>query len=247
MYKPIQKNIQTFHKIDESLQNNASQEKKQKYTQFFKTEKGQYGEGDLFIGVTVPIQHKIVKQYLKDTTFEDIEALLYSPYHEHRHVGALLLVGKFQKEKKKELQKELVDFYLLHRNRINNWDIVDNSAYKILGKYAFENDTPEILRNLSQEENLWSKRIAIVGTMYHVKKGSFDLMEEIALKNLEHPHDLMHKANGWLLREMGNKDKERLIVFLKKHYKKIPRTTLRYAIEKFAPEVRKKILQGIFE
>ena len=122
--------------------------------------------------------------------------------------------------------------------------MVDNSAYKILGRHAYETKNDNLLRTLSQEENMWSKRMAIVATMFHVKRGEFSLLKELALYNLHHPHDLMNKANGWLLREMGNKNVAELQHFLVKNYKKMPRTTLRYAIEKFDEDLRQDFLKG---
>ena len=143
-------------------------------------------------------------------------------------------------------QQELFDFYLrlVYEGRVNNWDLVDNSAYKILGRHAFETENDELLRNLSHEENMWSKRMAIVATMFYVKRGQFELLKELVLNNLNHPHDLMHKANGWLLREMGKKDEEKLLNFLKTHYQNMPRTSLRYAIEKLDEDLRQDFLKG---
>ena len=134
--------------------------------------------------------------------------------------------------------------YLNHKKHINNWDLVDNSCYKILGRFCFENNDNGLLKALSEEDNLWSKRMAVVATMHHVKQGQFDLMKELVLKNMQHSHDLMHKANGWLLREVGNKNEEVLLAFLKLHYHKMPRTTLRYAIEKLDEDVRQSFLKG---
>lgn len=235
-----------FRIIDDALRAVASEEKKMVYARFFKTAKGKYAEGDLFIGVTVPLQRKIAKEFQKKITLKTIADLLNSEYHEHRHIAGIFLVEKFVKEKNKENRKEIVDFYLAHKERWNNWDLVDNTVYKILGRYALEENRPEILEQLSMEDDLWSKRMGIVGTMYFVKRGEFDLMEKLVLINLQYPHDLMHKANGWLLREMGQKNEKRLYEFLEKHYSKLPRTTLRYAIEKFSPAVRQDILKGIF-
>ncbi len=135
-------------------------------------------------------------------------------------------------------------FYLNHLPHINNWDLVDSSCYKILGRYAFENDKEYLLRELSESEEMWHKRIAVVGTMHYVKKGSFDLTKEFVARNLKHPHDLMHKANGWLLREMGNNSETELIAYLNQYYKEMPRTCLRYAIEKLDEDLRQNYLKG---
>lgn len=156
-----------------------------------------------------------------------------------------MLVAKFEKSKDPKEKDEIVKFYLKNKIQINNWDLVDNSCYKILGRYCFENQDDKILRKLSEENNLWSKRMAIVSTMWHSRKGnSFELLKELALKNLHHEHDLMHKANGWLLREMGEKNETELLDFLKLHYKTMPRTSLRYAIEKLDEDLRQDFLKG---
>jgi 3-methyladenine DNA glycosylase AlkD len=156
----------------------------------------------------------------------------------------LILVYKFETSKDQSEQKEIVDFYLNHLEYINNWDLVDTSCYKILGRYAYENQEEKVLIDLSNSEKLWEKRMAIVGTMHYIKKEKFDLTKEFALKNLLHPHDLMHKANGWLLREMGKKNEQELLDFLNLHYKKMPRTCLRYAIEKLDEDLRQDYLKS---
>lgn len=211
---------------------------------FFKTGKGEYGEGDVFIGVTVPDQRSVAKEFYNKISLAELTQLLSSKIHEHRLTALLLLVYKFEKTKDQSLRKEIVDFYLKHTKHINNWDLVDTSCYKILGRYCFENQDSKILEKLSDSKNMWEMRMAIVATMHHIKKGKFELTKAFALKNLKHPHDLMHKANGWLLREMGNKNETELLDFLNMHYKEMPRTCLRYAIEKLEEEVRKNYLKG---
>lgn len=220
-------------------------EKKEFYPRFFKAGPGEYAEGDQFIGVTVPDQRKIVKEFWNKISLDELSELLSSKIHEHRHTALLILVTKFEKSKSPEEKRKIVDFYLANKKFINNWDLVDNSCYKIVGRYCFENQCDNVIRDLAEEDNLWSKRIAMVSTMWHAKKeNSFDLLKEIALKNLYHEHDLMHKANGWLLREMGEKNEAELLEFLKNHYHKMPRTTLRYAIEKLDENVRQDFLKG---
>ena len=211
---------------------------------FFKTGKGEYGEGDVFIGVTVPDQRSVAKEFYNKISLAELSQLLSSKIHEHRLTALLMLVYQFEKTKDKNQQKEKVDFYLKHTRYINNWDLVDTSCYKILGRYCFENQDSKLLDKLSESENMWEMRMAIVATMHHIKKGKFELTKAFALKNLKHPHDLMHKANGWLLREMGNKNETELLDFLNMHYKEMPRTCLRYAIEKLEEEVRKNYLKG---
>lgn len=236
----------TLHnQILEALQFLSSPEKKEFLPYFFKTGKGEYAEGDKFIGVVVPDSRKLVKEYWQKAELSDVQEILKSEFHEMRLVALLILVNKFEKSKDKTEQKKLVDFYLKNTKYINNWDLVDLSCYKLLGRYCFENQKDDILRELSNSDNMWEKRIAIVATMHHIKKGkSFDLTQELVLNNLNHPHDLMHKANGWLLREIGNKDEEVLLDFLKIHYQNMPRTTLRYAIEKLDEDLRQDFLKG---
>jgi 3-methyladenine DNA glycosylase AlkD len=211
---------------------------------FFKTGKGEYGEGDVFIGVTVPDQRSVAKEFYSKISLEELGELLSSKIHEHRLTALLILVHQFEKTKDKIKQKEIIDFYLKHTKHINNWDLVDTSCYKILGRYCFENQDSKILEKLSDSKNMWEMRMAIVGTMHHIKKGQFELTKNFALKNLKHPHDLMHKANGWLLREMGKMNEKELLDFLNLHYKEMPRTCLRYAIEKFDEELRQDYLKG---
>ena len=236
----------TLHnQILEALQFLSSPEKKEFLPYFFKTGKGEYAEGDQFIGVVVPDSRKLVKEYWQKAELSDVQEILKSEFHEMRLVALLILVNKFEKSKVKTEQKKLVDFYLKNTKYINIWDLVDLSCYKLLGRYCFENRKDDILRELSNSDNMWEKRIAIVATMHHIKKGkSFDLTQELVLNNLNHPHDLMHKANGWLLREIGNKDEEVLLDFLKIYYQNMPRTTLRYAIEKLDEDLRQDFLKG---
>lgn len=230
--------------IKDALSVLAIPEKKEIYPRFFKAGKGEYAEGDFFIGVTVPDQRKIVGAFWNGISLSNLSELLSSPVHEHRYTALLVLVKKFEKSGDSVEKEEIVKFYLEHNRFINNWDLVDCSCYKILGNYAFETQNDELLRKLSRSENMWSKRMAIVGTMFHIKKGEFELTKELALYNLNYPHDLMHKANGWLLREMGKVDADELLQFLKIHYLKMPRTSLRYAIEKLDEELRQDFLQS---
>lgn len=230
--------------ILQALRDLSSPEKAAFLPYFFKTGKGQYAEGDRFLGVVVPDSRKVAKAYGQKATMEELKEILQSEFHEMRLVALLMLVYKFEKTKDQTEQKKIVDFYLQHTQYINNWDLVDTSCYKILGRYCYENQSPEILRILSSSENLWEKRMAVVGTLFYVKKGSFDLTMEFVLNNLKHPHDLMHKANGWLLREVGNKNEKFMVEFLKKYYHEMPRTCLRYAIEKLEEGLRQDFLKG---
>ncbi|GAE63593.1 DNA alkylation repair protein [Chryseobacterium indologenes] len=230
--------------IKEALAVLSIPEKAEFFPRFFKTGKGEYGEGDVFLGVTVPDQRSVAKEYYKKVELNDLGVLLSSQYHEYRLTALFMLISKFEKTKDLQTKEKIVTFYLNHLPHINNWDLVDSSCYKILGRYAFENDKEYLLRELSESEEMWHKRIAVVGTMHYVKKGSFDLTKEFVARNLKHPHDLMHKANGWLLREMGNKSETELIAYLNQYYKEMPRTCLRYAIEKLDEDLRQNYLKG---
>jgi 3-methyladenine DNA glycosylase AlkD len=230
--------------IKQALEILSIPEKAEFFPKFFKTGKGEYGEGDVFIGVTVPDQRSVAKEFYNKISLEELSELLSSKIHEHRLTALLILVYKFEKTKDKIEQKKIIDFYLKHSKHINNWDLVDTSCYKILGRYCFENQDSKILEKLSDSKNMWEMRMAIVGTMHHIKKGQFELTKNFALKNLKHPHDLMHKANGWLLREMGKMNEKELLDFLNLYYKEMPRTCLRYAIEKLDEELRQDYLKG---
>lgn len=230
--------------IQEALAVLSIPEKAEFFPRFFKTGKGEYGEGDLFLGVKVPDQRSVAKEYYSKINLKELSELLSSKYHEHRLTALFILISKFEKTKDKTIKEEVVDFYLDHLPYVNNWDLVDSSCYKVLGRFAYENKKEDLLRELSEAEEMWYKRIAVVGTMYYVKKGSFDQTKELVTKNLKHPHDLMHKANGWLLREMGNKNEKELINYLDEYYREMPRTCLRYAIEKLDEGVRQDYLKG---
>lgn len=230
--------------IKESLAVLSIPEKAAFFPKFFKTGKGEYGEGDLFLGVKVPDQRAVAKEYYTKISLEDLSELIASPYHEHRLTALIMLISKFEKTKDLSVKEEIINFYLKHLDFVNNWDLVDTTCYKILGRYAFENQKENLLRELADSDQMWHKRIAVVGTMHYIKKGSFELTKEFVTQNLYHPHDLMHKANGWLLREMGNKNEAELISYLNQYYKEMPRTCLRYAIEKLDEELRQDYLKG---
>lgn len=230
--------------IKESLAVLSIPEKAAFFPKFFKTGKGEYGEGDLFLGVKVPNQRAVAKEFYAKISLEELGELLSSSYHEHRLTALLMLISKFEKTKDLAIKEEIINFYLKHLDYVNNWDLVDTSCYKILGRYAFENRKESLLKDLAASEKMWYKRVAVVGTMYYVKKGFFELTKEFVTQNLYHSHDLMHKANGWLLREMGNKNEVELISYLNQYYKEMPRTCLRYAIEKLDEDLRQDYLKG---
>ncbi|HAR74486.1 DNA alkylation repair protein [Empedobacter falsenii] len=224
-----------IEQLKSTLQDLSDEEKAKIMMRFFKTGKGEYGEGDIFLGISVPNQRLIAKEFYQQVSLNDIKNLLNSNIHEYRLTALLMLVSKYEKSKDELVRKEIIDFYLAQTSQINNWDLVDTSCYKILGHYCFHQKREELLFELANSEDLWEKRIAIVSTMYFIKQKSFSIVPEIVLKNLNHSHDLMHKANGWMLREMGKMDEEKLIEFLDEYTLQMPRTTLRYALEKIDP------------
>jgi 3-methyladenine DNA glycosylase AlkD len=280
--------------IIKDLQEVAKEEKISKFQSFFKTGKGEYGEGDIFIGISVPENRKVVKKH-KNASLEQIQELLQSKIHEHRLCGLLIMVDQYQKTKQKEdifnfylknisrvnnwdlvdssadkiigahifqtdkhrlcgllimvdqyqktKQKEdIFNFYLKNISRVNNWDLVDSSADKIIGAHIFQTDK-KLIYKLVESKNLWERRIAVISTFYFIKKGQFQDTLKIAEILLNDDEDLIHKAVGWMLREMGKKGgMEKLIEFLDKNSQKMPRTMLRYSIEKLDEEQRRRYL-----
>lgn len=212
-------------------------EKARNLQRFFKTGKGEYGEGDKFFGIVVPEQRKVAKKY-SDLTLGDLQELLNSKIHEYRLTALFILVAKFKKAEKK---KEIVDFYLKNTKNINNWDLVDLSAPNIMGEYLI-NREKGILYMLAKSKNLWERRIAVLATFAFIKKNNFEDSLKIAKILLNDKQDLIHKAVGWMLREVGKRDLKALESFLEKNCKRMPRVMLRYAIEKFPEEKRKTYL-----
>lgn len=207
---------------------------------FFKTGKGEYGEGDRFMGVSVP-QVRLISKRNRDISLDEVEQLLASPWHEARQCALFILTLQYQRAKAEE-RKTIVDFYLSHTDRINNWDLVDVSAHYILGDYLLSHSR-EILYQLAESPSLWENRIAMVSTYAFIRKGELDDTYALATRMMHHPHDLMHKAIGWMLREAGKKDVERLTRYVKQHAGQMPRTMLRYAIEKLEDGLRQEIMK----
>jgi 3-methyladenine DNA glycosylase AlkD len=207
---------------------------------FFKTGKGQYGEGDLFLGIKVPIQRSLSKKYT-NLSLCDLEYLINSKIHEHRLISLFILILQFEKASQKRRQ-EIYEFYLKNAKNINNWDLVDLSAPKIPGAYLLSNDR-SILHKLATSNNLWEKRIAIISTFAFIYKQEHEDTFKISELLLHDKHDLIHKAVGWMFREVGKRISEELeCSFLDTHHKKMPRTMLRYAIERFEEKKRKHYL-----
>ncbi len=202
---------------------------------FFKTGKGEYGEGDIFLGIKMPELRKLVKRY-KDLNISDVLSLLESKIHEYRMTALLILVAKFNEGNERE-KKKIFNLYLKNTKYINNWDLIDVTVAHIVGAYLFDKDRA-VLYKLAKSKNLWERRIAIIATHHFIRNDDFYDTLTLAELLVDDNHDLIHKAVGWMLREVGKKDLEVEEVFLRKHYKTMPRTMLRYAIERFAEEKR---------
>lgn len=228
-----------IQKIKESLHSLSSGSKIESSKRFFKTQKGEYAEKDRFIGVSVPLVKSVAKQYFKEINLNELTELLHSDIHEERSLALFILVEKFTKTKDKLEKDEIVNFYIDEKNLkyINNWDLVDLSCYKILGEYLTTNeDKINIIYSFAKDTNFWIRRIAIVSTLAFIKKRQFNHTTAIAKILLNDNQNLIHKATGWMLREVGEKDKPELINFLNEHCKQMPRVALSYAIEKLTLE-----------
>lgn len=210
------------------------------FQRYFKTGKGEYGEGDIFLGLTVPVCREVVGEY-KDLGLKEIEKLLHSKFHEERLIALLILVAQFSKGSE-HVRKKIFDFYLKNTKYTNNWDLVDLSSHEIVGQYLL-NKNCFILERLVKSKNIWERRIAVLATFNFIKNNKCDESLRIAEMLLQDEHDLIHKAVGWMLREIGKKDRKREVEFLNKYSKKMPRTMLRYAIEKFPEKLRLSFLK----
>ncbi len=225
----------TANEIQQQLDALSTPEKKAFLPYFFKTGKGQYGEGDKFLGVVVPDIRKVAKEH-KALPISELQQLLKSESHECRLCALLILIEQFRKSKDADREK-IYEFYLANSRYVNNWDLVDLSCYHIVGEYLSDKDRSR-LYELAESELLWDQRIAVVSTMAFIRKNDFKDILSLSEKLLNHKHDLMHKACGWMLREAGKRDEDVLKSFLDKHHKVMPRTMLRYSIEKLTKEER---------
>lgn len=225
--------------VKEKLRLLGSDNKATHSQRFFKTGKGEYGEGDKFFGCTVPETRSVAKEY-KDLEFGQIETLLYDEIHECRLCALVILVEQYKKADDK-LKEQIYNFYLTHTQMINNWDLVDLSCYHIVGDWLLDKDRYPIYE-LANSTNLWEQRIAVVSTYAFIRKGDFKEILNLSEQLLNHKHDLMHKACGWMLREAGKRDESVLTTFLDKFHKTMPRTMLRYSIEKLTNEQRQKYM-----
>lgn len=232
---------QTAESASVQLREHASPEDARFLQGYFKTGPGEYGEGDIFIGVRVPVVRKVARQ-LKAMPLPEVGKLLTSSIHEERLLAVILLTLKYPKADA-ETQKELCDFYLDHTRYVNNWDLVDSSAHKLLGPFLLHKPK-DLLYRLAESELIWERRIAIMTTLEFIRHEQFDDTLNISRILLEDDHDLIHKAVGWMLREVGNRDRGTEEQFLNQYYARMPRTMLRYAIEKFPTELRQAYLKG---
>ena len=232
----------TASDISTTLRDLADPTIAQQSQRFFKTGKGDYGEGDRFLGIRVPVLRAQVKKFA-DTPLTEIQQLLQSPFHEERLCALLLLVQKFAKGNP-DIKTEIYTLYLNHTQFINNWDLVDSSAHHIVGPYLANQDK-QILYELAQSDSLWERRIAIMSTFHLIRNNQFDDALAISTQLLTDPEDLIHKAVGWMLREIGKRDLATEETFLKDHYQQMPRTMLRYAIERFPEPKRQKYLKNL--
>jgi 3-methyladenine DNA glycosylase AlkD len=217
------------------LQNLANHQQARILQRFFKTGPGEYGEGDVFLGIKVPVQRSVAKKY-PDLPFSEIQQLLRSKIHEHRMAALFVLVKQYENGDKLA-RKNIFDLYLKNTKNINNWDLVDLSAPNIVGNYLLDKPR-QVLYKLAKSKLLWDRRISILATLAFIRNNEFSDTYKLAEILLNDKHDLMHKAVGWMLREAGKRDQNLEVKFLDRHARKMPRTMLRYAIEKFGPARR---------
>jgi len=229
-----------LQEIKHALPQHANDEIAASKARYFKTGKGEYGEGTCFIGIKVPVLRTLSKAY-RDAEIEVIETLLCSKIHEEKTLALFIMCLQFTKNKNK--QNSLYELYIKHIAHVNNWDLVDCSAPTIVGKHLYGKDTSQLIA-WAQSKDMWERRIAIVATQTFIRKGSFAATCDLAERLLKDKEDLIHKAVGWMLREVGDQDVKVLEIFLDKHKHKMPRTMLRYAIEKFPEDKRKAYLKG---
>ena len=225
------------------LQALGSEEKAAGAARFFKTGKGEYGEGDVFLGVSVPDQRKLAGKYREMLSLDDLAVMLDSRLHEVRLTTVFILVEKFRLAQTDEERQAVVNAYLDNLHGTNNWDLVDSSAHKILGPWLMDRDR-SLLYEMAGSGELWQQRIAVITTFHFIRQRQYDDTLKLAVLLMDHPHDLIHKAVGWMLREVGKLDYQVEFDFLKAYYREMPRTMLRYAIERFDPETRHMFLKG---
>ena len=234
----------TWNALAAELAEQADKKRSLESQRFFQTDPGGYAEGDRFLGIPVPVQRKIALRF-KDLPITDIQQLLRSPIHEERFCGLVVLISQYERGDDKR-RDEIFDFYLSNTSGINNWDLVDNSAPRIVGDYLLTRPR-KVLTELAASDDVWRRRIAIIATLRLIKHGELATTYLISRMLLADKHGLIHKAVGWALRETGKVSEPELIAFLKDNFARLPRTALRYAIERFPPKRRKRMLAGNFD
>lgn len=230
----------TCNDIINELKALGNEEKRRVLQGFFKTGEGQYGYGDKFMGIPVPLSRGVAKKH-RDANEDTIKDLLRSEWHEARLCALMIMVEKARCGDE-ETRRRMFELYLASTGRINNWDLVDLSAPQIVGEWLMQGPR-DVLYTLADSPLLWDNRVAIVATYAFIKNGDLDDTYRLATRLMDHPHELIHKAVGWMLREAGKKDMPRLMAFVDKHYASMPRTMLRYAIEKYPEDMRKEVLK----
>jgi len=228
--------------IEQELRKHATAERARVSIRYFKTGKGEYGEGDQFLGVAVPFQRAIAAQYANQLGVTDVASLLSSPYHEIRLTGLFILNKRFLKSANQKESKQWVDLYLFQIAYVNNWDLVDSSAPIVLGNWL-QNRNRKILYQFARSKNLWKNRIAMLTTLAFIRKNELEDLLKLATLFIHHPHDLMHKATGWMLREGWKRNPKVIEAFLTEFASQMPRTMLRYAIEKMSPAKKKYFMK----
>jgi 3-methyladenine DNA glycosylase AlkD len=234
--------INNSHTVKQALCEMANPTKALILGRFFKTGVGEYGQGDIFWGITVPQQRFVAKQF-NNLALPEIEKLLADKIHEVRLTGALILVDQYQHCRNKEDKKSYLDFYLNNIKAFNNWDLIDLTAPNIIGNYLVNNQNSELLNRLSRSNNIWSKRAAMVANLTLIKNGDCATAIDLARLYLKEKHDLLHKATGWILREVGKREPDTLLAFLNKYAFRMPRVMLRYSLEKLPPTLQQKYLK----
>lgn len=230
----------TAAQVKKALRQNANPEKAAFFPRFFKAGPGEYAEGDKFLGVVVPDQRKIAREF-RELPRDEVEKLLDDAIHECRLTAVLILVSQFERAKEEKTQKAIYDFYLKKIDRINNWDLVDSSAHKIVGPFLRDRSRKPLYQ-LARAKHLWKNRVAMISTFHYIRSGDLEDALAIAEILVPHSHDLIHKAVGWMLREIGKQEEPVMIAFLEKHHAQMARVAIRYAIEKLPEKKRKRIL-----
>ncbi len=237
----IEKSRESASAVKAALEQVASAERAAVSPRYFKAGLGEYAEGDKFIGVTVPDQRKIAARF-RELPRKEVERLLENCYHECRLTGLFILVSQFGRAKTESDRKSIYEFYLDHLDCVNNWDLVDSSAPPIVGSFLLEKSHQPLFK-LARARHLWKNRVAMISTLYFIKQGQPATTLALAEFLIKHPHDLIHKAVGWMLREVGDTNRKLLLTFLEQHVSQMPRTMLRYAIEKLPETQRQSFLR----